>query len=487
MMPRLLAFLTVLMLPFDVFAQPDPTLVKKFTVTPAAEPRPALKYTLLPTLREKTPSNAALAYLRAFTTRPPAKVGDEAKQHETATIKFEESAIQKINLMKLEQHLQPYSTLFRELDKASHCDRCEWELLPRGGTDGMGVLLHEIAPVREAMRYLGLKVRLELKQNHYNEAAKWLTVGFQTAKHHGEAGALIQMLVGLAMENTLLERVEDWIARPDSPNLYWALTALPRPLIDSRIASEGEAVYFDAVSPEHFVISKKPMTNEQANRILDERLAKAKNPEKQLLGPDPDLTKLSKFVAKTDRAGYIKFHFANATKDLLARGHTAKELDAMPQAQVLLLQGYEHFQELLDDQRKYLGLPYPDAEVELKRYLEKQKKMHADNETDAVLAFYMLTLPATERVFYAGARSERKVAALRVIEAIRLHSAATNGQLPANLADITIVPVPDDPVRGKPFDYTCTGTTFTLSAPVPFGDEPSRYNVCSYAITLKAK
>lgn len=476
------------MLPLGVFAQPDPTLVKKFTVTPAAEPRPALKYTLLPTLREKTPGNAALAYPRAFTTRPAAKIGDEAKQHETATIKFEESAIQKINLMKLEQHLQPYSTLFRELDKASHCDRCEWELLPpRGGNDGMGVILQELSPARDAARHLGLKVKLELKQNHYTEAAKWLTVGFQTAKHHGEAGALIQMLVGLAMENTLLERVEDWIACPDSPNLYWALTTLPRPLIDSRIGLEGEAVFFDAMMPEHFVISQKPMTAELANRILDERLAKAKNPEKQLLGPDPDLTKLSKFVAKTDRAGYIKFHFANATKDLLARGHTGKELDAMPQAQVLLLQGYEHFQELLDDQRKYVGLPYSDAEVELKRYLEKQKKMHADNENDAVLAFYMLTLPATERVFLAGVRSERKVAALRVIEAIRLHSATTNGQLPAKLADITIVPVPDDPVRNKPFDYTTTGNTFTLSAPVPFGDEPSRYNVCSYAITLKAK
>ena len=487
MMPRFLAFLTVAMLPLDVFAQPDPTLVKKFTVTPAAEPRPALTYTLLPTLREKTPGNAALAYLRAFTTRPPAKVGDDAKKHEAATTKFEEAAVEKLNISKLESHLQPYSTLFRELDKASHCDRCEWELLPRRGDDGIGLMLIEVQPAREAVRYLGLKVKLELKQNHYPEAAKWLTVGFQTAKHHGEAGVLIQMLVGLATENTLLERVEDWIARPDSPNLYWALTALPRPLIDSRIVFEGEAIFFDIMSPEHFVITQKPMTAEQANRILDERLAKAKNPEKSIFGPDLDLTTLSKFVAKTDRAGYIKFHFANAKNDLLARGHTAKELDAMPQAQVLLLQGYERFLELRDDQRKYLGLPYPDAEAGLKRHLEKQKKMHADNETDAVLAFYMLTLPATERVFFASARTERKVAALRVIEAIRLHAATTNGQLPAKLADITTVPVPDDPVRNKPFDYTSTGNTFTLSAPVPFGDEPRRYNVCSYAITLKGK
>ena len=466
--------------------QPEPLLVKKFTVTPAAEPRPALKYTFLPTLREKTPGNAALAYLRAFTTRPARLLGDDAKKHEAATTKFEETPVEKLNIPKLEKHLQPYSTFFRELDVASHCERCDWELLRRPGNDALEVMFNEIQPARQGTQFLGLKVKLELARNNYTEAAKWLTVGFQSAKHTGEAAFLIDMLVGLAMENRLLEVVEDWIARPDSPNLYWALTSLPRPLIDTRVVFEGEAMFTDKMVPDNFPVTAKPMTAEQANKMLDERLEKVKNPDKNL--DPPDLTKLKKFLAKKDRAAYIEFHFANAKKDLLARGHTAKGIDAMPPAQVLLLSGYEQYLELRDDQQKWICLPYPEAEAGLKRSVEKHKKLQDENETDAVLAFNMLMLSdALGKIYSSSARTERKVAVLRVIEAIRLHAAATNGQLPAKLSNITVVPVPDDPLRGKPFDYTRTGTTFTLSAPTPFGEEPGRYNTQSYEITLKAK
>ena len=186
--------------------------------------------------------------------------------------------------------------------------------------------------------------------------------------------------------------------------------------------------------------------------------------------------------------GDVKGRVANAKKDLLARGHTAKEIEAMPPAQVLLLSGYEQYLELRDDQQKWICLPYPEAEAGLKRSVEKHKKLQDENETDAVLAFNMLMLSdALGKIYSSSARTERKVAALRVIEAIRLHAAATNGQLPAKLSNITVVPVPDDPLRGKPFDYTRTGTTFTLSAPTPFGEEPGRYNTQSYEITLKAK
>src|SRR5213593_2791887 len=41
-------------------------LVVRLTVHPAAEPTPALKYRLLPEVRELTPGNAAVLYYRAF-------------------------------------------------------------------------------------------------------------------------------------------------------------------------------------------------------------------------------------------------------------------------------------------------------------------------------------------------------------------------------------------------------------------------------------
>ena len=40
--------------------------VRKFTISGAAAPVPALRYELLPELRQTTPGNAALLYYRAF-------------------------------------------------------------------------------------------------------------------------------------------------------------------------------------------------------------------------------------------------------------------------------------------------------------------------------------------------------------------------------------------------------------------------------------
>jgi len=42
---------------------------------------------------------------------------------------------------------------------------------------------------------------------------------------------------------------------------------------------------------------------------------------------------------------------------------------------------------------------------------------------------------------------------LRVIEALRMHAAANKGAFPKALNDVTIVPVPQDPVTGDAFVY----------------------------------
>ena len=42
----------------------------RLTVSPMAAPRPAMRYELLPPLRERTPGNAAVGYLRAAVLRP---------------------------------------------------------------------------------------------------------------------------------------------------------------------------------------------------------------------------------------------------------------------------------------------------------------------------------------------------------------------------------------------------------------------------------
>src|SRR5439155_24713515 len=78
--------------------------------------------------------------------------------------------------------------------------------------------------------------------------------------------------------------------------------------------------------------------------------------------------------------------------------------------------------------------------------------------------FARALLPALGKCMHAQARLERTLAALRVVEALRLYAADHKGQLPDKLADVTAVPLPNDPVTGKAFEYKRDGDGAVLTA-----------------------
>jgi hypothetical protein len=98
------------------------------------------------------------------------------------------------------------------------------------------------------------------------------------------------------------------------------------------------------------------------------------------------------------------------------------------------------------------------------------------------LAIPRAFLPALNKAMQAEARLERKLAALRVIAALRLH-AASKGELPEKLEQIKEVPLPSDPITGKPFEYQRDGPAATLSSRIP-GDPPTISGL-RYRITLR--
>ena len=55
-----------------------------------------------------------------------------------------------------------------------------------------------------------------------------------------------------------------------------------------------------------------------------------------------------------------------------------------------------------------------------------------------------------------------------MVEALRLYAHSHNGCLPEKLDEMTEVPIPDDPVTGKPFVYRLDGATATIElTPLP--------------------
>jgi hypothetical protein len=97
-----------------------------------------------------------------------------------------------------------------------------------------------------------------------------------------------------------------------------------------------------------------------------------------------------------------------------------------------------------------------------------------------------LLMPALSNARGASVRSERRIAMLRVVEALRLHAAESGGKLPSSLDEIKAVPLPIDPVTGKPFGYKLTDGKATLDAPPPAGDKWETLGA-RYEISIAAK
>ena len=302
------------------------------------------------------------------------------------------------------------------------------------------------------------------------------------AKNVGEGPTLIQLLVGLALQSIMLERVEDWIARPDSPNLYWALTTLPQPLIDPRIGFQGESLFLEAMVPNLAKLRNGPLPKDDAPRIIQGVLKDLGRLGGEL-NPEPNESKAT--LGQLGFAGYVVWQYPAAKQELIERGRPAKQVDDMAGSQVVFLNSLERFFEIRDAQWKWIGVPYYQARPGLRESETMYKKSREKYSTDLFFSVFSLVLPASDHVLFSVARQERRMAALRTIEAVRMHAATHGGTPPHQLADVKIVPVPNDPVTGKPFGYELKDRTVILTAAPPEGEAPSVNTALRYELLFR--
>src|SRR5213079_1627925 len=111
------------------------------------------------------------------------------------------------------------------------------------------------------------------------------------ARHLGEHPTLIGGLVGVAVAGMTVEPLEEMIGQPGCPNLYWALTNLPVPLVDSRKGIEAERIW----GTHEFALldEKMPMTDVEINNAL----AKISELIKYLDPPDQPKESVAEWLA----------------------------------------------------------------------------------------------------------------------------------------------------------------------------------------------
>jgi hypothetical protein len=478
-MPRLVVCsfcVMVILCPVRAGAEDTPREVtwqtdRSITLSPRPAHVPALRYRLLPLDSERKAGNASPIYLRFAQERSEQTKKDLREKPS----KWNEMPISKLPREEVRKFLDGFRYQLEQLDLGARRKTCDWNYT-LDVEDIFMILLPDAQEMRQYAHLLVLKARLEIADGHFPKAARTLETGFAFAQHLAEGPFLINGLIGLAVANQLADTVIDLIERTDSPNLYWSLTALPRPLIDLRKGLEFEQRILELQFPELTNLDR-PRTVEEWDAGL-KRVRQGMHTLIQTLGnswggkirADSPLENLLVWA----QTGAIAHRYLIETV-----GIAEKKLDAMPQSQVLLTyMGYQ-FQEIRDDWFKAAYLPFPEARPML---AESEKRLKEKKPKTEPVVFAEAFLPGLAKTKLSAARLERKIAALRVLEALRLH-AAIKGRLPEKLDEVKVVPVPLDPVTGKPFEYSGDGNTATLISRIP-GD-PVATSGLRYQITLR--
>jgi hypothetical protein len=127
------------------------------------------------------------------------------------------------------------------------------------------------------------------------------------------------------------------------------------------------------------------------------------------------------------------------------------------------------------------ALPRPFTEVE--KVIESEKKAASSAPSVSLGGEGFDGKTPFDGVRILAKRVDTDLAALQCVEAIRSYAASHGGQLPQTLAEITEVPVPQDPMSGAAFRYTRTGAGAVLEPTIPAGVDAKGMIRCE--ITVK--
>jgi hypothetical protein len=438
-------------------AQPPADKPVSLSLHSAALPKPSLKYRLFPDERDLQPGNAASLYYRAEASFVENQVLlNDIKNEKWDT--WSNMSFQNLPIDEVRAGVNMTRRIVAELEQAALRKDCDWML--DGRSEGIGLLLPELQTFRRFASVLAVRARLEIADGQFESAAKTLQTGYVLARHLSEGPTVIHYLVGAAVAAKLTAQLQAFVEREGSPNLYWSLTGLPRPFFDPKHALLLEPMMLERTFPWLAKLDKGVMTKEQIEvghvqltRLMDDFGIRKPTPQ--------DAAATAKLFAQG---------FPAAKEALIKRGMNADDLNKMPEYQIVSLEAYKEYREAWEEGLKWLHLP---EAINGDNYKKDAERVKLATERMDKLFFRGLLKGLTEPhdplasnpVYTARLRHERRIAALRCVEALRLYAAGHNGAWPTALKDITEVFVPTDPVTGKEFAFKATDGKATLESP----------------------
>lgn len=441
----------------------------KLSVTPAGESVPPFKHRLTVRPLDEKPGNAAVWYFRALADEGT-DFSDKMQQN------FEEYGdpyhewnhpsnipLKELPLESAKKAFSRFSTELDNLQEASFRQQCDWD---RGiesirGPGIITLLLPEIQQMRAVSRLLTLGIRIAIAEGRIDDAIELLRINYRLAQHTATEPFLVSQLVGIAIAGLGNGVLLDLIASPDSPNLYWALTELPSPMFDMRSSYRFELEIGQRMFP--FLVDAETATHasDEWRMMWGKAFADLGSIDSQ-----PGTTS-NLLPAQFAVVGLALANYDNAKQSLIARGFDPQQVEQMPVGQVLAIHTKRVYEQIAQSFEKSMLVPFSESDRfnEQAERLIKQAHPLSGGMDREILPVASLMLPAIQASRNAQVRLQREFAALRLIEALRMHAAENDGELPKKLSEVTCVPVPVNPVTDQPFVYYRVGKMAVLELP----------------------
>jgi len=333
------------------------------------------------------------------------------------------------------------------------------------GSDIWALLLPGVQQSRTISRMLSLRTRSAIAEGRYDDALDHMRMSYRLARNVGQEPILVCGLVGLAHARVTNSNVIDLIAAPNAPNLYWALSQLPRPMVDLQQAIQLEMSIGVRVFPALIDVESAEHSPEEWARLIADALKEYETLTTGTLFKGVSLANQD-VLRRMTGAGLSMIIYPEAKQRLIQSGMDATHVKKMPVGQVVLIDAAHEYQRIADGMEKWLYVPYPLAEKQIRR---AEKELFGNRQLNDGFGRMIADtlLPATMSVRIAQMRLQWQMNALRVVEALRMHAAET-GKFPASLDDVKVVPVPKNPITEQPYVYRLDGEMAVLE--LPFSD-----------------
>lgn len=456
----------------------------EMTLYPKAEPRPALKYRLIPDDFDMLEGNAAVQYLKAmgFLEQTSAhtqllRIDEEAgaralregvTSNDVPPRVWQKETPETLPLEEVKEFLQLTSFQTYWLAEAAKRRHLDLDRNIRGLDNVLSYGLPDIQSMRELARLQSLRCKVAIADDRVEDAIDILGQQYALVRHLGQDEFIVSCLVGIACGAVAWNDALYLVQHEDAPNLYWALASMPRPIVDMQhsLAVERQFLFLQLKSLQEVDETPRPpeywrgfvdrLVSELGDHMSSELAGFCKTLSLPWTDTDPEDSR-SALVA------FIAVAYPSAKRFLIEEcGLDREQVDAYPTAQAVFLAIVRYAKESRDGYFKWQHLPYWQA-VAATRGFDFNACVPVPMERAGwIAAPAVMFLQATRAARTALAKLDQQLALLQAVEAIRMYGASHDGNLPPSLDDLP-VPVPMEPFTGKALAYRCHGDYAVLS------------------------